>query len=197
MPRAPRIQFEGGLYHLTSRGVRRLSLFADHDDRRTYLTFLGGALGRFGWLVHSYCLMPNHVHLLVETSHPNLSEGVQWLHGRYAQHVNHRHLYDGHAFDRRFHSRLVERESHLLEAVRYISLNPVRAGLCTRPEAFEWSSYRELLGLVPPALTSLDRVLGFFADDRELARRRLAAFVADRMLPVADRDMARRAMPGV
>lgn len=164
---------------MTGRGVRQLWLFLDDEDRSTYMALLTKAMGRFGWLVHSYCLMSNHVHLLVETPQANLSTGMQWIHGRYAEHVNQRHGHEGHAFDRRFHSVLVERESHLLEAVRYISMNPVRAGICRRPEAFPWSSYRELIGMAPRTCTSLDRILACFAQDPELARRRFAAFVRD------------------
>lgn len=179
MTRKLRVQVEDGLYHLTSRGVRQLFLYLDDEDRFVYLALLAGAVRRYGWIVHSYCLMPNHVHLLVETPQANVSAGVQWFHGRYAEHVNQRHGHEGHAFDRRFHSVLVEQDSHLLEVVRYIALNPVRACICGQPEALPWSSYRELMGLVPRTCTSLDRILGCFADDVDLARRRLAAFVGD------------------
>jgi REP-associated tyrosine transposase len=179
MARRQRPQLENGLYHLTGRGVRRLPLFVDDEDRLVYLAMVSRAVGRYGWLVHCYCLMPNHVHLLVETPNANVSAGMQWLHGRYAEHVNHRHRHEGHAFDRRFHSILVERESHLLELVRYIVLNPVRGGICGRPEFFPWSSYRELIGLAPSTCTSLDRILGFFGTDVDQARRRLVAFVRD------------------
>jgi REP-associated tyrosine transposase len=179
VPRAPRPQVEGGIYHLTARGVRRLPLFVDDEDRLTYTALLSQVVARFGWLVHLYCLMPNHVHLLVETPHGNVSRAVQWFHGRYAEHVNQRHAHEGHVFDRRFHSVLVERDPHLLEAVRYIAMNPVRAAICAEPEWFPWSSYRELVGLSPPTCTSLDLILGCFADEPDSARARLAEFVRD------------------
>ena len=177
MTRRLRLQVEDGLYHLTSRGVRQLPLFVDDQDRLFYLSMLARAVNRYRWVVHSYCLMPNHVHLLVETPQANVSAGMQWLHGRYAEHVNHRHQHEGHAFDRRFHSVLVERDSHLLEVVRYIALNPVRAGICGRPEFFPWCSYRELMGFARPTCTSVERILGCFSDDLDVARQRLAAFV--------------------
>lgn len=180
MPRPLRPQVEGGIYHLTSRGVRKLPLFVDDEDRLTYTALLNKVVRRFGWIVHLYCLMPNHVHLLVETPQANVSGAVQWFHGRYAEHVNQRYGFEGHVFDRRFHSVLVEREGHLLEAVRYIAMNPVRAGLSAEPEWFAWSSYRELNGLSAPTCTSVEWILECFADDLATARHRLAAFVRDR-----------------
>lgn len=122
--------------------------------------------------------MGNHYHLLVETPLPNLPLGMRQLNGVFAQRHNKRHRRVGHVFQARYTSILVERDSHLLSVLRYLAWNPVRARLCTRPDAWAWSSYPAFLGLRPrPGFLSCDWVLGQFADDRRVARNRLRLFV--------------------
>ena len=96
---------------------------------------------RCGWRVHAYCLMSNHFHLLFETPKPNISSGMQRLKCGYAEYFNGRHSLEGHLFKQRFGSRLIETERHWLETLRYIALNPVRAGLCEHPSDWPWSSF--------------------------------------------------------
>src|SRR5262249_23295982 len=127
MPRPPRLAPPGGIFHITSRGNRRQVIFFDDDDRRWFIRLLDRAVGRFRWKCHAYCLMDNHLHLLVETPDENLSQGMQWLLGRYAQDFNWRHGFDGHLFQGRFKSQRVQSNWHLIELGRYIVLNPVRA----------------------------------------------------------------------
>ena len=141
MPRQPRIQVEGGIYHLVSRGVRKLPLFTDHWDRERFLALFDLTLVRYEWELHTYCLMTNHFHLLVTTHQPTVSVGMQYLKGCYAQWFNWRHLFEGCVFDRRFHSKLVTSDEQLLTTARYILLNPVRAGLCASAGEWPWSSY--------------------------------------------------------
>src|SRR5205085_11255472 len=111
-------------------------IFGDDQDRRMFLGLLGVVLGRLGWRCSSYCLMPNHYHLVAETPQPDLSRGMQELNSRYASGFNWRYGLDGHLFQGRFRSIAVEGEEHFLELARYVVLNPVRAGLCSSPE--EW-----------------------------------------------------------
>jgi putative transposase len=180
MPRAPRLQIAGGLYHLTSRGNRRQPIFADDQDRRFFLGLVDIVVARLRWRCHSYCLMPNHYHLVAETPEPDLSRGMQELNSRYASCFNWRHGLDGHLFQGRFRSILIEREEHFLEAVRYVVLNPVRAGLCGSPEEWRWSSYRATLGLEPkPAFLSLEALLGRFGGVSAAGRPAFAAFVRE------------------
>ena len=111
------------------------------------------------WKVLAYCLMPNHVHLVVEAEVAELSDAMRRLNGGYAQRFNRVHGYRGHLFQGRFHSRPVLDEGHLPESIRYVVLNPVRAGLCERPEHWRWSSYRASVGLAPtPRFLSHDRL---------------------------------------
>jgi putative transposase len=141
MPRPPRLQVPGGIFHLTSRGNRRQSIYHDNHDRRMFLILRDRVVQRYGWGLHAHCLMTNHFHLLVETPEPNLSEGMHRLNGGYARYFNDRYELDGHLFDRRFGSRLVETDEDLAGTLSYIAFNPVKAGLCNHPWEWRWSSF--------------------------------------------------------
>ena len=141
MPRPPRIEVPGGLHHITVRGNRRQAIFGDDVDRRRFLDLFDRTLRRHGWRERLYCLMSNHFHLLIETPHPTLSKGMHYLNSVYAGRFNERHCLDGHLFESRFGSVLVETEEHLEETFRYIAFNPVRAGLCEHPAEWPWSSW--------------------------------------------------------
>ena len=147
MARRHRFEEAGAFHHVTSRGNRRATLFHDDRDYLTYLRHLAGAVERCGWRLHAYCLMPNHTHLLVETPAPNLSKGMLVVNGSFARYLNWRYKLDGHVFQGPFDSEHIETDEHLLEVCRYIVLNPVRAGLCRRPDEWRWSSYRPMVGL--------------------------------------------------
>lgn len=178
MPRPERVQSSDVVYHVTSRGVRKQPIYLDDQDRKVFVSLLAEAVVRYVWEVSAYCLMDNHYHLVLETPGANLSAGMQWLKGRYAQWFNWRHGYEGHVFFRRFKSVLVESEWHFLEAVRYVLLNPVRAGICRRAADWKWSSYRATTTDEPgPVELTLDSVLSYFGRDAATAREAFAAFV--------------------
>jgi putative transposase len=149
MARRIRIQYPGALYHVTSRGNRRAPIFIDDRDHLIWLDLLGGMVERYRIVVHSYVQMPNHYHLLAETPDGNLSAGIHFLNGHYAQHFNKRRQLSGHVFQGRFHAESIERQAHLLELARYLALNPVRAELADAPESWRWSSYTGLFGARP------------------------------------------------
>jgi REP element-mobilizing transposase RayT len=172
------VVFPGALYHLISRGNNRARVFRADADYEAFLGVLEQVIDRFGWVCHSYCLMGNHYHLLVDTPQPNLPLGMRQLNGVFAQQYNRRRGRVGHVFQARYKSVLVEREPYLLNVVRYIAWNPVRARLCRAPAEWRWSSYPALLGLVPaPAFLATDWVLAQFGGDRRDARERLREFV--------------------
>lgn len=148
MTRPLRIEFPGAVYHVTARGNRRAPIFTDAEDRKIFLRILGEAVVRFNLLCHTYCLMDNHYHLLLETPEANLSRSMRHLNGVYTQTFNLTHRKCGHLFQGRYSAILVSREEHLLEACRYVVLNPVRAGVCASPEQYIWSSHRATAGLV-------------------------------------------------
>jgi REP element-mobilizing transposase RayT len=171
---------------VTARGVRRLPIYTCAEDYRLFLDVLGLVAETLGWRILAYCLMPNHYHLVIETPQPNLSEGMHRVNSRYARAFNDRYGHTGHVFEARFGAVLVERDAHLLELIRYVHRNPVRARLCREPGEWEWSSYRALAGRAPaPPWLAVDEVLELFGDTRPRARRRLRDFVADALTPPA------------
>jgi REP-associated tyrosine transposase len=180
VPRKPRVQIPGGIYHLGTRGVRRETIYPRSGDYELFGSIFDRVVKRFEWRCHTYCLMPNHYHLLVQTPVPNLSAGMQRLNSLYAQWFNELQGFTGHAFERRFFSRLVESTFDLLEVVRYVLLNPVRAGLCDEPAGWRWSSYRALVGEAKPApFLTRDWILAQFARDPVRARESLRNFIRD------------------
>src|SRR5689334_7369500 len=132
MARPLRIEFPGAFYHITTRGNARSAIFVDADDRRYWLSLLGEVCDRFKWRCYAYCQMGNHFHLLIETLEPTLSRGMRQLNGVYTQGFNRRHAQCGHVLQGRFHAVIVDQHGYLLELVRYVLLNPVRAGLVAR-----------------------------------------------------------------
>jgi len=156
MARPLRVQFPGGLYHVSARGNEQKLIFADDVDCDSFLRVLALVVERYHVLCHAYCLMNNHYHLLLETPDSNLSHAMRQLNGVYSQRFNRRHGRTGHLLGGRFHAVVVHRDAHLREVSRYIVLNPVRAGLFDDPAAWRWSSYLATVGeaLVPSFLTT-------------------------------------------
>lgn len=115
MTRPLRLEFSGALYHVTSRGDRREDIFLSDDDRNDWLEVLGTVCARFNWVVHAFCQMTNHYHLLVETVDGNLSGGMRQLNGLYTQRFNRRHDLVGHLLQGRYKAILVQKEAYLLE----------------------------------------------------------------------------------
>jgi len=146
----PRQEAEYAIHHAFARGNRRQELFRDDRDRRIYLETLGCVVRRCSWRCLAYCLMDNHVHLLVETPHPNLGEGMQRLHAPYAKKFNARHGTVGHVFQGRYGTKRIKDDVHLITALRYIARNPVEAGLCGAEGDWPWSSHTMLLAGTAP-----------------------------------------------
>jgi putative transposase len=179
MARSPRPIVPGGIYHVVSRGTRRLPVFEDDHDRRLFIRLLGLTVPRFEWRCFAYCLMTNHYHLVVQTPEPTISTGMHFLNGRYAQLFNERHGVQGHVFERRFWSVVVERERHLLQLARYVVLNPQRGGICSFPGDWPWSSYCATAGTARiPAFLSVEWVQELLGGDPQTRPQRYAQFVA-------------------
>src|SRR5712691_10857992 len=180
MARPLRLEYPGAVYHVMARGQERSAIFREDGDREKFIALLGSVAADEGWQVHGYCLMGNHYHLLVETPEGQLSRGMRALNGRYAQWFNWRHQRRGHLLESRFRSVLVQKESYLLELLRYVVLNPVRASLVKRAGDWKWSSYRATAGLAAvPDWLVVDWTLSQFARSRSSARRALRRFVAE------------------
>ncbi len=175
-----RLEHAGALWHVTARGNERRPIFRDDADRREFLDVLARVVTLFRWRLHAWVLMGNHYHLLLETPEPTLSRGMRQLNGSFTQRFNRRHGRVGHLFQGRFHSVLVEKDSHLLELARYVVLNPVRAGLSKTAAGWPWSSFRATAGLErPPAWLETRATLEAFGTQRGRALERYRAFVSD------------------
>jgi putative transposase len=146
MSRPLRLEFAGGLYHVTSRGDRRENIYVDDSDRQKWLELLGQVCSRYNWRCHAYCLMSNHYHIVVETAEGNLSKGMRQLNGVYTQYFNHAHQRVGHVFQGRYKGILVDKDAYLLELSRYVVLNPVRARMVRDAKNWPWSSYHAMIG---------------------------------------------------
>jgi REP element-mobilizing transposase RayT len=165
-----RIEFPGAVYHITARGNERKKIFLNDRDREIFLNTLRQVIDRFHWLCHSYVLMDNHYHLLIETVEANLSRGMRQLNGVYTQEFNRRHARIGHLFQGRFKAILVEKDDYLIEVSRYIALNPVRASIAGKAEEWPWSSYRAMIGIEkPPAWLSVDWILTQYGPNKKTA----------------------------
>jgi putative transposase len=177
MARPLRLQAPG-IYHVTCRGNRRQPIFTDDYDRERYLALLTAVSRQFGWRCLAYCLMTNHVHLVLDIPDQTLSQGMQLLSGQYAQAYNRRHGWVGHLFQGRFHSVVVEAEGHSLELTRYVVLNPERAGAVARAVDWHWSSHRALLGqAAAPAFLDTMWTLRQFSHNPARARAAYRSFV--------------------
>jgi len=180
MARPLRLEFEGALYHVISRGNARQEIFRDNVDYQQLLKLLAAAVERYSWLVHAYCLLSNHYHLLVETPQPNLSAGMRQLNGTYAQYFSRRHDRPGHLFQGRFKAYVVDKDSYLLELSRYIALNPVKAGLVSSPGQWKWSSYRKTAGTERgAAFLHTERILSNFSSSKDEARKLYVKFISE------------------
>ncbi|MFT3861348.1 transposase [Micropruina sp.] len=149
MPRQARQLADSGIYHVMLRGVNRDVIFLEHDDYEGFLNALADTRAASGCKVLAYCLMPNHVHLVLRPAVESLSEVMKRLGVRYAGRFNRKYGRTGHVFQDRFRSLPVEDDAYLVTLLRYMWNNPVRAGLVDRMDEYRWSS-RRLLGFDSP-----------------------------------------------
>jgi putative transposase len=178
MARQLRIEYEGGFYHITSRGNQREKIFWGAKDRGRLKTILERTKERYGYLLHAYVFMSNHYHLLIETPYANLHQVMQNINTSYTVFVNKKYHRSGHLFRGRYKAFIVDKDKYLLALSRYIHLNPVRAGAVKRVEQFRWSSYQEYLyGGKGESLTDTDETLRLFSKQRAVAVRKYKEFV--------------------
>ncbi len=180
MARPLRIEFPNAFYHVTSRGNERKTVFRSTGDRERFLSYLESAYHRYGAMLHVYCLMDNHYHLLLETPRGNLSQILHHINGAYTTYYNVKHRRSGHLFQGRFKAILVEKDPYSEELSRYIHLNPVRAGLVKNPSEYRWSSYRYYIGeqREPEWLTTA-LILGYFGGHGRSTYQKYRRFVEE------------------
>lgn len=173
MGRAPREFLPGAIYHVYSRGSNRQSIFAFDSDRADFLDCLHKVLTGYELRCLSYCLMPNHYHLIVQTPDSRLSQAMKALNGRYSLRFNRRHERDAHLFKNRFGAVLQETDTQLQWTLRYVVRNPVESGLCAQPDEWPWSSFRAAAGLeAAPSFLDLPGLLAYFGHSHASAMAR-------------------------
>jgi REP element-mobilizing transposase RayT len=171
MSRPWRIEFEGALYHLLSRGNEHSDIFVDDKDRGIFLDTVGEMSQRFDIDIFAYVLMNNHYHLLARTRRANLKKAMQWFGTTYTQRFNRRHFRSGHLFQGRYKSIIVQNDAYLLQLSYYIHRNPLRAGIVRRLADYRWSSYRVYAyGRKTPKWLSTDLIRAHFRGDQDRNR---------------------------
>lgn len=174
MTRRPRVHAPFGFYHVTLRGNHQQPVFFKDEHREWLNEIVATAIERHGALVHGYCWMTNHVHLVVQVGHTPLGQIVQLIAGRYARKVQAHLKTTGHLFENRYHAKLVDEDAYLLALLRYVHLNPVEAQLVRSPLEYAWSSHRAYAGQADTTWVTTDFALSMLASDR---RRAIEAFL--------------------
>lgn len=179
MARKLRVEYEGAIYHVMNRGDRREPIIHDETDAELFIETLGEACEKTQWLVHAFCLMPNHFHLVFETPDPNLVVGMKWFMGTYTSRFNRKNKLFGHLFSGRYKSLIVDGSGneYLRTVCAYVHLNPARAKLIGRKpplKSYRWSSFPLLLEPPSkrPAWLRHERVFGDLGIRRDTARAR-------------------------
>lgn len=179
MARPLRIAFAGAFYHVTARGNERKAVYKSRRDREKFLEYLETATERYQAVIHAYCLMDNHYHLLLETPAGNLSQIMHHVNGAYTTYFNAKRARSGHLFQGRFKAILVEKDAYAKELSRYIHLNPVRAKMVKTPEQYQWSSYPFYIGKnVAPQWLQCQFILDCFGRPITAAQKAYMKFVS-------------------
>ena len=181
MARKQRIHFPGALYHVILRGNAKQDVFFEDCDRFRFYLLLQEGVEKFGYRIHAYCLMTNHIHLAVQAGETPLSRIMQNLSLRYTTWINRRMNRTGHLFQGRYKAVLVDADSYLLELVAYIHLNPQRAGMPSDLAGYPWSSHRAYLGQESVPWLTTDQVLSMFGSRRARAVSSYSKFVGERV----------------
>jgi len=191
MARKPRIEIGGGLYHVISRGNNRRKIFRTHDDYLRFTNILAQQKARLPFYLYAYCLMPNHVHLLIEMRDHPLSRIMQRVLTGYSQYHNRKYKKIGHLFQGRYKSILCQTDRYLGELVRYIHLNPVRAKMVKRPERYQYGGHRAYVGLDKSGLVDTEPVLRHFGANKKRAVEVYIRFVEASLGEPSQRDYYR------
>jgi REP element-mobilizing transposase RayT len=188
MSRPLRIHVPGAFYHVTLRGNHQQAIFFTPADRTLLEEIIRDVISRFATRVHAYCWMNNHVHLLMQVDEMPLGRLMLRIASRYARTVQARLETTGHLFERRYHAALVAADDYLLELLRYIHLNPVRAGMVDSPAEYEWSSHLDYLGRRTRSWLTTDVALQMFHIDRTRAIAAYGRFIAAAHDAIADQE---------
>ena len=179
MARKPRIHYPGAVYHVMLRGNAGQDIFFNGVDCSHFYLLIQKGIKRFGHRTHAFCLMANHIHLVIQVADIPLSSIMHNLSFRYTRYINTRRKCTGHLFQGRYKAILLDADTYLLELVRYIHLNPVRSGIVRKPEEYRWSSHRAYLGQENLPWLFTEWVLSCFSNQADQARHLYDKFVAE------------------
>src|SRR4030065_2173313 len=178
MARPLRIEYPGAFYHITSRGNERKNIFKNEYDFKKFLEYLEAANKRYRAVIHIYCLMSNHYHLLLETPMGNLSQIMRHINGAYTTYYNTKRKRFGHLLQGRYKETLIQAEEYAEELSRYIHLNPIRAGIRSKLEEYQWSSYQYYIGKKQtPTWLTVDYILSYFGMETSTAQKKYSEYV--------------------
>lgn len=177
MPRPLRLHVPGAMYHVTLRGNHRQDIFFCPQDRELLSDLIAEVAMRFEARIHAYCYMTNHIHLLIQVSDAPLGRLMLRIAGRYAWTIQRRIHTTGHLFEKRYYPVLVDVDAYLLELIRYIHLNPVRADLVASPNDYPWSSHHVYMGRREEAWVTTEFALSLFHSQIERAVSAYRLFV--------------------
>ncbi len=177
MARPLRIEYEGALYHIATRGNERRNIYFSRGDYEKFFEYVKEAIERHGIILYAYVLMSNHYHLLIETSEANLSKVMHHINSSYTMYINKKRKRSGHLFQGRYKAIVVDRDNYLMELSRYIHLNPVRAKIVESPEEYTYSSYKYYVTKGKNDLLYVDFILDMMSRDRSEAKKKYRIFV--------------------
>lgn len=163
--RHSRTYSESGIYHAMARGNEKKDIFKDNEDRIKYLDILRDKKGNTNFYLYAYCIMSNHIHLIIKEEDESLSDIMKRINVSYASYLNKKYHRVGHVFQDRFKSEPIEDDRYLLTAIRYVHNNPVKAKLVESPENFAWSSYKDYIGNSNSKIVDTGFVLSLFSSD--------------------------------
>ena len=169
MPRRLRIHLPGGFYHVTLRGNHQQPVFYAEGDQSLLNKIVARAIDNFGARLHAYCWMTNHLHFLLQVGNEPLAKPMRQIAAEFARAMQIKLLTTGHYFERRYHATLVDTDAYLLELLRYIHLNPVRAGIVGNPVCHRWSSHHDYIGAGVTDWVTTEFALRMFSQDRTRA----------------------------
>ena len=173
MARPLRIEYEGAFYHVIQRGIERRNIFISDEDKEKLLHYFNLAHTAYNAVFHTYILMNNHYHIILETPHSNLSKVMHYINTSYAAYFNAKHKRVGPLYQGRFKAVLVQQDEYLHHLSRYIHLNPVRAGIVKSPAEYRWSSYGYFVSDQKPAMwLNINFILSMF-DNKNTSKAKI------------------------
>lgn len=171
MAKKKRIWYPGAVYHIMNRGNNRSDIFKDDEDFLVYLTILKQTMEKYTFILYSYCLMTNHLHMQIETKDVEIWNIMRYINLAYTKYFNNKYNLVGHLFQGRYRAEIIDSDSYNLQTSRYIHLNPVKASMVERPIDYKWSSYGVYMGQAKSDIVNEQKILSYFKDNsRELYR---------------------------